>query len=304
MSLDQMDLRLLRVFRTVVEFGGFSAAQGVLNLSLATISTQISTLEGRLGLVLCRRGRGGFALTPDGRAIYEEFLGLCQTLDQFDERVRGLKGGLSGALTIGLADNTIFDPASAPLEETFARFSDAAPDVTLTLVTRPPHEILRDVVAGQINVAIASFPRIAPGLGYIDLYAETQRFYCGASHPLFHQDEARIDIAEIQTHRIVGRSYWGARDMKVFAVPAPRAVVSDMEAEARLILSGRYLGYLPEHYARSFVEAGRLRSIRPDLLGYSARFQAAHDTRDRDNGIVQLFLATLRAAFSGMGPKT
>lgn len=298
MNLDQIDLRLLRVFQTVVESGGFSAAQGVLNLSLATISTQISTLEGRLGLVLCRRGRTGFALTPEGRAIYDEFIALRRDIDRFDTKVRRLKGALSGALTVGLADNTISNPA-APLELAFAQFTDAAPGVTLTLVTRPPHELLRDVVAGQIHVAIASFPRVALGLGYIDLYAEAQRFYCGADHPLFAQDEAEIGIDEIQRHRIVGRSYWGARDLKIFAVPAPRAVVSDMEAEARLILSGRYLGYLPEHFARPFVEAGRLRMIRPDLLGYSAKFQAAHDMRDRDNGIVQLFLDILPRVFPG-----
>lgn len=303
MGLDQMDLRLLRVFRTVVDSGGFSAAQGVLNLSLATISTQISTLEGRLGLTLCRRGRGGFALTPDGRAIYDEFLALQQTLDQFDTRVRRLKGALSGALTLGLADNTIHDPAAAPLEQTFARFTDAAPGVTLTLVTRPPHELLRDVAAGDCHLAIASFPRIALGLTYVDLYAEAHRFYCGAGHPLFGRADCDIGLEEIRSHRIVGRSYWGARDMKVFSDPQPRAMVSDMEAEARLILSGRYLGYLPAHYARAFVEAGRLRSIRPDLLGYSARFQAAHDMRDRDNGIVQLFLRMLRAAFSVNGGK-
>jgi DNA-binding transcriptional LysR family regulator len=64
--LDTVDLRLLRVFATVVEARGFTAAQTILNVSGSTISNQISALETRLGVKLCRRGRAGFKLTEDG----------------------------------------------------------------------------------------------------------------------------------------------------------------------------------------------------------------------------------------------
>ncbi len=298
MSIDPMNLRLMRIFQTIVEAGGFSAAQGALNLSLATISNHIATLETRLGVVLCRRGRSGFALTEQGRAVYEEFVSLSASLGQFEARLRSLKGEMTGNLSIGLADNTISDPA-APLEKVLAAFTDAAPEVTLTLSTHPPHEILRDLASGRLHLAIASFPRIASGLAYMELYSERHHFCCGAGHPLFIAPDAAIDIAEVRRHRIVGRSYWGARDMKAFALPEPRATVSDMEAEARLILSGRYLGHLPEHYARAFVAAGRLRSLRPDIFAWSAPFQAAFDPAMREKRVAKLFLDLLEQAFRG-----
>ncbi|MFW8641943.1 LysR family transcriptional regulator [Rhizobium beringeri] len=56
-SVSSPDLHLLRVFVAVTEAGGFSAAQLTLNVSQSTISTQMSDLEARLGLKLCRRGR-------------------------------------------------------------------------------------------------------------------------------------------------------------------------------------------------------------------------------------------------------
>ena len=68
-QLETVDLRLLRLFMTIVEAGGFSAAQSELNLSLSTISTHFADLETRLGLRLCRRGRSGFQLTPEGQAV-------------------------------------------------------------------------------------------------------------------------------------------------------------------------------------------------------------------------------------------
>lgn len=299
MAFDPMDLRLLRIFQTVVEAGGFSAAQAPLNLSLATISNHVSTLEGRLGVVLCRRGRSGFALSERGQAVYEEFIRLSASIGQFDARLRSLKGEMTGTLSIGLADNTITDPG-ARLDRVFARFTDAAPLVTLSLATRPPHENLRDLVSGQLDIAVASFPRVISGLSYLPLYGERHLFHCGSGHPLFDVAEDAIDLEVVRGQRIVGRSYWGARDMRGFALPEPSALVGDMESEAQLILSGRYVGYLPGHYGGRYVQEGRMRVIRPDLFAYDAPFQAAFDPEVRQKAAAGLFLDLLEEAFAGL----
>ena len=62
-QLSDLDLRLIRVFLSVLDAGGISAAQTALNVSQSTISTQLATLETRLGFRLCERGRAGFRLT-------------------------------------------------------------------------------------------------------------------------------------------------------------------------------------------------------------------------------------------------
>ncbi|MFZ2870645.1 LysR family transcriptional regulator [Zavarzinia sp.] len=299
MALDTTDLRLLRVFVTIVESGGFAAAQAKLNLSLSTISSHMTGLELRLGVTLCRRGRGGFSLTAEGQAVYAEVKRLLGTMDQFDTRMRSLRDKLHGTLSIGLVDNTISDPR-APLEKVFARFVVAAPEVRLNITSGAPDDLLREVVTGTLHVAIASFPRMVLGLDYQDLYAEPQRFYCGKDHPLFGVADADIDVDRVRRHRIVGRDYWGGRDLKIFAISGAHAVVSDMEAEARLILSGAFLGYLPEHYAASFVAAGRLRSIRPDLFSREQLFQIAHDPNRAENAALDLMR---RIVLEELGPR-
>lgn len=297
MGFDASDLRLLKIYIAIVEAGGFAAAQSELNLALSTISSHMASLEARLNLTLCQRGRGGFELTPEGQAVYDEAKRLFGSVDGFDTRMRALREKMTGTLSIGITDNTISDP-QFPLERVLAEFSDAAPEVALAIVTRPPHELLRDTISGQIQIAIASFPRVALGLDYIDLYSENQSFYCAREHPLFDKPDGEIEIGEVRTHKLVGRSYWGQRDLKIFATTTPRAMVSDMEAEARLILSGRFLGYLPDHFARQFVEAGRIRAIRSDLFGYKAHFQVACDPLQHKRGIVSFFIKVLRRAVS------
>jgi DNA-binding transcriptional LysR family regulator len=85
-QLSDMDLRLLRVFRSVVECGGMAAAELELNIGTSTISRHIKDLETRLGLTLCRRGRGGFALTPEGQRMYAETLRLLAATDALSQQ--------------------------------------------------------------------------------------------------------------------------------------------------------------------------------------------------------------------------
>ena len=82
-TLSEGDIRLLKVFAKVVEAGGFSAAQIALNVSQSTISTHMTTLEHRLGVRLCQRGRSGFKLTDKGQLIYQASQRLFASLEEF-----------------------------------------------------------------------------------------------------------------------------------------------------------------------------------------------------------------------------
>ena len=76
-QVSDFDIRLLRIFKTIVECGSFSAAESTLGLSRSAISLHMGDLEKRLGMRLCQRGRAGFALTDDkGRKVYDSLSGL------------------------------------------------------------------------------------------------------------------------------------------------------------------------------------------------------------------------------------
>ena len=72
-----------------------------------------------------------------------------------------------------------------------------------------------------------------------------------------------------------------------------------MEAIAILINSGNYLGYLPEHFARSFVERGAMTSLLDDGLAYFDTFHLVcrKDERNRSTqALRQCLMDTLTAA--------
>jgi DNA-binding transcriptional LysR family regulator len=46
----------------------------------------------------------------------------------------------------------------------------------------------------------------------------------------------------------------------------------DQESIATLILSGKYLGFLPDHYAQSLVRTGQMQAVKPALFHYDCSF--------------------------------
>ena len=85
-NLSDVDLRKLRIFCTIVEAGGFTAAQVRLNTSLPRLSTLVRDLEIRLGYSLCRRGKSGFQLSEQGAQTYAAAQELYADIDRFHRR--------------------------------------------------------------------------------------------------------------------------------------------------------------------------------------------------------------------------
>jgi DNA-binding transcriptional LysR family regulator len=76
------------------------------------------------------------------------------------------------------------------------------------------------------------------------------------------------------------------------------ATASDQEAVATFILSGGFVGFLPDHYAEAFVQAGRMRAVAPGRLRYACRFVAI-GRQSGPSRLTQAFQQTLCAAHGG-----
>ena len=269
MNNAQPDIKLLRIFVAVVRQQGFAAAQQALNLSTSAISTYMSQLETTLGFSLCHRGRGGFRLTAKGESFYQESLRLLAELESFERYAAALKGELRGTLSLGIIDSTVSDPA-LPLAAVLGAYSAENPGVHLRLSVMGPHELQLAVLENRLDVAIGAFYTRMSGLIYQPLYREQHWLYCSDRHPLF--GERRIPADLITQQRMVGRGYWSQAELARHGFKDSAATVESMEAQLILVLSGAYIGYLPEHYAQTWADQGRLKVLLPATFGYQAPF--------------------------------
>lgn len=293
MQLQDVDLKLLRVFMHVVRCGGFSAAQATLNVSQSTISEQMTTLETRLGLKLCERGRGGFRLTEHGLATYEAAQRLQVAVEAFCMDTDALKQHIAGRLYLGIIDNTVTDSAS-PLPQALQRFVSRGDDVHVDVYIGTPAELEERVLDGRLHVAIGHFPIHVPGLAYSELYLEPDGLYCGKENPLFEgARENGIQTEAIATSRIAARGYLQQHDLKMLSASKAAATVDNVEAQAILILSGGYIGFLPNHYAARWVERDEMRRIGPEQFGMQSPFCAATRRASAVPSILQAFMVDL-----------
>ncbi|WP_171149360.1 LysR family transcriptional regulator [Erwinia sp. JH02] len=268
MSLNRLpNLKLLSVFVCVARCQGYSRAQQELNMTTPAISAYMSELEQQLGFVLCRRGRAGFSLTEKGEQYLQYSLQLLDTLQDFDRQVDGLKNEQGGVFSLGVVDSIATDDR-LHLADTLRQFSDRFPAIYLSLAVRDPNELQQQVLDNRLDLAIGHFPVNVNNLVTVPLHHEQHWLYCSDSHSLF----ARHTLNDLQNVGFVTRSYWNQSELARRGFKDSSASVESIEAQLILILSGKYIGYLPEHCARPWVAEGRLRRLSPEQFNYRAAF--------------------------------
>lgn len=301
MRFSGSDLRLLQVFDAVVRNGGFSAAEAELNIASSTISNHMTALEQRLGIKLCQRGRVGFALTEKGRRVHEAVRRLFRGVADFEADTDALRGRLTGELRIGLVDSLASDP-NCRLSEAIGRFKTLAPEVSLQLVQERPQELQARVHDGTYHCGIGSFPHTISGLDCTFLYEETHFLHIGRGHALFAKPDGDITRHGLRKHAMVRRGYWREQDHKRFDLGPVEATVQQIEPQLMLVLSGRYVGFLPDHVARPWIASGSLRQILPDEISYVCSFELVTRTGHRMTEVLRSFMACCSQSHRGPPP--
>lgn len=298
-SLGQMsdyEIRLIRIFKTVVECGGFTAAETTLGISRSAISQHMNDLEGRLGFSLCQRGRGGFSLTEEGKEIYQAGLTLLTALETFKSDVNALHQTIKGELNIGITDNLVTLPAMH-VTNALAELSAPEHEVTLHIHMEPSDAVIRGVMDGHLHVGVVPSVNLPTSLEARHLYDEPSYLYCAADHPLFTEDDDTLRGADIALHSAIAPRY----PLPVEARQAHdalnlRASASDREGAAFLILTGRFIGFLPEHVAAQWVAAGKMRALHTATQHYRIPFVLITRHDRRPNRVVDAFLRLIKSS--------
>ena len=287
-NLADVDIRLLRVFQAVARNRGLANAQDDLGVTQATISNQLSQLEQRLGVRLCERGRSGFALTNDGKVIFEASQNLFRSIDNFRSVVGSVRGELTGAVHFGTVD-AMWSNSELDLHEAIAGFSKLAPKVVLHVDIASPQALLQGLGEDRYHLILTPAQSIPQRFRAMAAYKETQSLYCGRAHPLFDRADFEISMDELTSHLYAARSYmleWTGPQNASFELGA---VSSHMESIALLILSGRYLGHLPSHFAEQWTVSGNMRALLDEETSFEDTFYLAFRKKEQNQAAKLLF---------------
>lgn len=291
--LADVDLRLLRVFNAIVQANGFSAAEEALGMSQATISVHMRNLEERLGLRLCERGRGGFFLTEAGRQVHSAMLDLFGSLQRFNGAVADARGELTGDLSFGTVD-AMATNGQLNLDRAIGLFSARAPRVRLSIDIAAPQDLARGLFTGRYQVALMPIDQPLAKMESVELFNERQNLYCGRGHPLFEIPDLDLTHDLLAAQPFAGRSYMAEGER--CGIPFDRrAVTAHMEGTLLLLLSGAYVGFLPDHFAAPYETAGRLRALSPERATFNDVFQIVYP-RNQPTRVIELLVDAIVAS--------
>lgn len=286
--ITEYDLRLLRIFVCVVEHGGFAAAETALGVTRSTISVHMSNLESRMKLKLCLRGRGGFSLTEDGQAVYRAVISLFDSLNDFSLLVGTLGKELSGELVILCADQ-LDHAKQQKMAQVIQEVHDSSPNLHLVLDGDSISNIEKSLLKDKAHIGIFPDYQQIEGLSYTPLCNEPIYLCCAHSHPFFNKVDTLItdeDLASaLAIHPGIDIDMSGKNQLIKLNLAAK---AYQFDTRKSMILSGRYIGYMPQSYIQHELNMGLMRIIQPSSLTYQFNLSLVSKKSPREINKVKL----------------
>ncbi|MGA6157258.1 LysR family transcriptional regulator [Stenotrophomonas sp. NPDC087984] len=243
-----VDLRLVRYFTVVAEYGNFGRAAIRLHLAQPSLSRQIQRLEAQLGVRLFDRSPQGTSLTDAGRAFLP---GARTLLHEAEQAARTARAAVQPrTVTVGCAEGLVI---TAWVQELRRRHPDDR--------IRTRHLDWRDTHAlaeGRIQALIAYRPLPFPTDGFrvTKLHEESRVLLTSASHHLAH--EKAVSLRALADEELVACAstpvVWSTpKPVGDRPAPPPPTIDDRYEDKLELIATGHCVAIFPAGDRRAAV---------------------------------------------------
>jgi DNA-binding transcriptional LysR family regulator len=245
-----------RMFKAVVDHGGYAQASAAIHKSQSTISYGVHKLQQQLGVQLLEVEGRKALLTHHGRTLLQRAEQLLNQADSLDQVASSLSQGIEPL--VRLAVDTVY-PAET-LFDAFELFSQRFPDTRIELDEFVLNGGNERLLEGETDLLITS--SVPPG--YHGQLIHRARFLPVAApgHPLLtlgrpvtFEDlpaQRQIVLRDSGRHRSASGGWLGAHQ---------RWTVSHTSTRLAIIRRGLGFAWMPEHLVASDLNAGTLMKI-------------------------------------------
>ena len=293
--LQESDIKLLRVFYAVASCNGFTAAEPVLRMQRPNISAAIKKLEERLDLVLCHRGRGGFQMTKEGELVFQETKRIFNAFDSFVFNLKSLHDDYSGHVTLVLMASLpppVVAAVGQAVRSTMKKFND----IHINIQTRLYHEVEHVALSGECHLVVSCYDMVKPeSVNFHEINSSCiGRLYCVKDHPLAKKWARKITPLNVQEYPAVGISGMPSGNYVRGENRLSIQTFSDSyESCLSAVLSGEYIGLLPDYLAESPVGKEFLTPIGGELFEFEQQLYVLNGKNTRLNPVLKYCIKEL-----------
>lgn len=164
-----MDVRQLRYFVSIVDFGSLGKAAEKLFIAQPSLSQQMARLEDELGVSLLLRSTQGVKPTAEGQALYRHARLVLRQMEQLRQEVKKGAGAESGTVAVGLP-TTMASLLAMPL---FERVQHRYPGIRLQFFESMSGYISELLANGRLDLAILFRESDTAGVSAVPVLDET-----------------------------------------------------------------------------------------------------------------------------------
>jgi LysR family nitrogen assimilation transcriptional regulator len=162
-----MDVRQLRYFVNIVDYGSLGKAAEKLYVAQPSLSQQIARLEDDLGVALLVRSPQGVKPTAAGQALYRHARLVLRQMEQLRQEVREGASAESGTVAVGFP-TTMASILAMPV---FDRVRKRYPGIRLQIFESMSGYITELLANGRLDLAIL-FRSASPGISALPVFDE------------------------------------------------------------------------------------------------------------------------------------
>lgn len=250
-----MDIDQLRTFDRIAREGSFTKAAARLNVTQATVSMRMRTLEDQLGGALFERGRK-MRLTERGTTFLPYARRILTTLLEGEDALRSAQ---RGHVTVA----TLRSLAAPLVGNALVRFAEAHPLTEVIIAEGHHHDVAERVHDRGADLAVMGWPNLDPLLDDIEPIAIFREPVRLAVAPWLADEigpEPTLDrvFAVVPRYLLIG--WWQVYPDAVSAMRFRAKTVSTVSIGPALALAeaGHGIGYFVETALAPVLAAGRL----------------------------------------------
>ena len=293
-----MTLHQLKVFLTIVKLNGVAQAAKALHISQPSVSGVIQDLQNELGVKLFERFGNRRKLTEIGKRLFERAETALNVIDGMREEVEEYHGLKKGKIVVGGSALA----AASFLPIVIQSFKRGHPGVDVVMKIDKSNGLERDLISGEIDVAIMSWIPCSPRF-YSEPYLNEEVMVIAApKHPLSKKRSVTLEEASKEPWIAYKVGYVRGIVDQIFADRALQfkpTLEVDLQLGARdaiksVVMNNICIGYLSKYHVLSELKTGRLKALKIEGFPVERTLHLVLHKNQMDSPHIQAFLKFLR----------
>ncbi|HAA13898.1 MAG TPA: LysR family transcriptional regulator [Cytophagales bacterium] len=196
-----MDLRYLKLVKTIVEEGNITKSADRLFLTKSALSHQLREFEERIGIKVFIRSRNDWQLTKGGQEIYDL---ACQVIERIDEglaKITQIKAGSQGTIKLGTECYSFYHGLPAFIQKMGVLYPEI--DIILQVESKPPP--FSQLLSNELDMCIVTHDSVSDKILTYELFDDELFALVNVENDLADKDY--LDPADFAEQHLIIHSY-------------------------------------------------------------------------------------------------